>query len=50
VPAFPELAAAGAYSTEDIYSANDVKNIVSYAAARGIDVLLVHIFHKITTD
>ncbi|KAF8073498.1 glycoside hydrolase superfamily [Lyophyllum atratum] len=33
IPAFPELAAKGAYSSSEIYSTADVKDIVSYAGA-----------------
>ncbi|GLB38159.1 putative beta-hexosaminidase [Lyophyllum shimeji] len=40
IPAFPELASKGAYSSSEIYSAANVKDIVSYAGARGIDVLM----------
>ncbi|KAH0586461.1 hypothetical protein H2248_007693 [Termitomyces sp. 'cryptogamus'] len=40
IPRFPELAAKGAYSSNEIYSAADVNDIVSYAGARGIDVLV----------
>jgi hexosaminidase len=39
VPEFPELSAKGAYGSSLVYSTNDVQNIVTYAAARGIDVL-----------
>ncbi|KAF5392690.1 hypothetical protein D9757_001056 [Collybiopsis confluens] len=39
VPEFPDLSAKGAYGPSMIYSTEDVQNIVSYAAARGIDVL-----------
>ncbi|THU82938.1 N-acetylhexosaminidase [Dendrothele bispora CBS 962.96] len=39
LPEFPELAAKGAYSPDMVYSPEDVKDILSYAAARGIDVL-----------
>ncbi|KAK7434922.1 Glucosamine-6-phosphate isomerase (Glucosamine-6-phosphate deaminase) (GNPDA) (GlcN6P deaminase) [Stygiomarasmius scandens] len=39
LPEFPEISAAGAYSSAMVYSAEDVKDILSYAAARGIDVL-----------
>ncbi|THU98929.1 beta-hexosaminidase [Dendrothele bispora CBS 962.96] len=39
VPDFPELASAGAYSSSMMYTPEDVKDIVDYAAARGIDVL-----------
>ncbi|KAF7357419.1 Beta-hexosaminidase [Mycena sanguinolenta] len=40
LPQFPELAQQGAYSTSEVYSPADVQAIVSYAAARGIDVLM----------
>ncbi|KAJ7776774.1 glycoside hydrolase family 20 protein [Mycena maculata] len=40
LPEFPELAQQGAYSTSEVYSAADVQDIVSYAAERGIDVLM----------
>jgi len=40
VPAFPELASKGAYSSSETYSASDVKNIVQYANERGIDVVM----------
>ncbi|KAL0960600.1 hypothetical protein HGRIS_005632 [Hohenbuehelia grisea] len=40
VPGFEELSQHGAYAPEQIYSTADVKDIVSYAAARGIDVLM----------
>ncbi|KAG6853812.1 hypothetical protein C0991_001058 [Blastosporella zonata] len=40
VPGFPELSGKGAYSSDEIYSTADVKEIVSYAGARGIDVLV----------
>ncbi|KAJ3762740.1 N-acetylhexosaminidase [Lentinula raphanica] len=39
VPEFPELSAKGAYGSSLVYSTDDVQNIISYAAARGIDVL-----------
>jgi hexosaminidase len=39
VPGFPELAAAGAYSPAQVYTAADVADITAYAAARGIDVM-----------
>ncbi|KAF8993489.1 beta-hexosaminidase [Cyathus striatus] len=39
VPGFTELSAKGAYSPSSIYSPSDVKDIVQYAAQRGIDVL-----------
>ncbi|KZT28733.1 glycoside hydrolase family 20 protein [Neolentinus lepideus HHB14362 ss-1] len=40
VSQYPELAQYGAYSSADVYTPTDIQNIVSYAAARGIDVLL----------
>ena len=40
LPSFPELANSAAYSNSSVYSAEDVQDIVSYAAARGIDVLV----------
>ncbi|KAF7293004.1 Beta-hexosaminidase [Mycena indigotica] len=40
LPDFPELAQKGAYSVTQVYSPSDVQDIVSYAAARGIDVLM----------
>ncbi|KAF7300512.1 Beta-hexosaminidase [Mycena chlorophos] len=40
LPEFPELAQKGAYTSAEIYSPSDVQDIVSYAAARGIDVLM----------
>ncbi|RDB14630.1 Beta-hexosaminidase 2 [Hypsizygus marmoreus] len=39
VPGFTELSAKGAYSAGQVYTPSDVKEIVQYAAARGIDVL-----------
>ncbi|KAH7885159.1 glycoside hydrolase family 20 protein [Phlebopus sp. FC_14] len=40
VAEYPELANHGAYSPQEMYSEGDVQYIISYAAARGIDVLL----------
>ncbi|KAI6166689.1 glycoside hydrolase family 20 protein [Pisolithus thermaeus] len=40
VSLYPELADNGAYSPQEVYTENDVQYVVSYAAARGIDVLL----------
>ncbi|KAA1473838.1 hypothetical protein DENSPDRAFT_882330 [Dentipellis sp. KUC8613] len=40
VPGYTDLAQKGAYSADSVYSARDVQDIVSYAGARGIDVLL----------
>ncbi|KAF5365526.1 hypothetical protein D9757_013938 [Collybiopsis confluens] len=37
---FPELARAGAYSTNQSYTPNDIQDVVTYAAERGIDVLM----------
>ncbi|KAF8627399.1 hypothetical protein AX17_006214 [Amanita inopinata Kibby_2008] len=39
VPGFEEVAQKGAYSAAMTYSPQDVKEIVRYAAARGIDVI-----------
>jgi len=39
VPEFPLISANGAYGPTFVYSTADVQNIISYAAARGIDVL-----------
>ncbi|KAK7054309.1 Glucosamine-6-phosphate isomerase (Glucosamine-6-phosphate deaminase) (GNPDA) (GlcN6P deaminase) [Paramarasmius palmivorus] len=39
VPGFTELAETGAYASNFVYSPEDVQDIVSYAAARGIDVI-----------
>jgi len=40
VPGFTEISAAGAYTPTDVYSPSDVQNIVAYAGARGIDVMV----------
>lgn len=40
IPGFEELSAAGAYDNSSIYSPSDVSDVISYAAERGIDVLL----------
>ncbi|THH03664.1 hypothetical protein EW145_g6103, partial [Phellinidium pouzarii] len=40
VPGFPELSQKGAYDSSSVYTGSDVDDIVSYAAARGIDVLI----------
>ena len=40
---FPELAQKGAYSPEETFSPDDVQDIVTYAAARGIDVIVVRL-------
>ncbi|KAK7054363.1 Glucosamine-6-phosphate isomerase (Glucosamine-6-phosphate deaminase) (GNPDA) (GlcN6P deaminase) [Paramarasmius palmivorus] len=37
---FPELAEKGAYSAEETFSPDDIQDIVAYAAARGIDVVM----------
>ncbi|RDB19005.1 Beta-hexosaminidase 2 [Hypsizygus marmoreus] len=37
---FRELASKGAYSQSEIYTTADIQDIVSYAGARGIDVLV----------
>ena len=39
VPGFANITTLGAYSATDVYTAADVQNIVTYAAARGIDVI-----------
>ncbi|KAF9266508.1 N-acetylhexosaminidase [Marasmius fiardii PR-910] len=39
VPGFMELSEKGAYTPSSVYTQDDVKDIVAYAAARGIDVL-----------
>jgi hexosaminidase len=39
IPGFEKLAQKGAYSPDRIYSPDQVKDIVAYAAARGIDVI-----------
>ncbi|KAI0060417.1 N-acetylhexosaminidase [Artomyces pyxidatus] len=40
VPGYTDLAQKGAYSASSVYSPSDVASIVSYAGARGIDVLV----------
>ncbi|TRM62143.1 N-acetylhexosaminidase [Schizophyllum amplum] len=40
VAEYPELSEMGAYSSSQVYSMTDVNDIVSYAAKRGIDVLM----------
>ncbi|KAF9468709.1 N-acetylhexosaminidase [Collybia nuda] len=40
VPGFPEIASKGAYSSTEIYSPANIQDIVSYAAARGVDVMM----------
>ncbi|KIP03088.1 glycoside hydrolase family 20 protein [Phlebiopsis gigantea 11061_1 CR5-6] len=40
VPGYPELSQKGAYSASSVYSPGDVADIISYAGARGIDVML----------
>ncbi|KAG6900337.1 hypothetical protein C0993_012294 [Termitomyces sp. T159_Od127] len=39
VPGYTELSEKGAYSPAQVYTPADVKEIVAYAAARGIDVM-----------
>ncbi|KAJ7068992.1 N-acetylhexosaminidase [Mycena belliarum] len=39
IPGYTELSAKGAYSAKSVYTPEDVKSIVAYAAARGIDVI-----------
>ncbi|KAI8969460.1 N-acetylhexosaminidase [Trametes punicea] len=40
VEAYPELSQKGAYSLEEIYTRDDVKQVVKYANERGIDVVM----------
>ncbi|KAF8133373.1 glycoside hydrolase family 20 protein [Boletus edulis] len=40
VAQYPQLAANGAYSADEIYSESDVQYLVQYAAERGIDVMM----------
>ena len=40
VPGFMELSQKAAYTPSSVYSPSDVSDIISYAAARGIDVLV----------
>ncbi|KAM5540844.1 hypothetical protein V8D89_005488 [Ganoderma adspersum] len=40
IPGFTELANAGAYDPTMMYSPSDVKDVVDYAGARGIDVMV----------
>ncbi|EKM79144.1 hypothetical protein AGABI1DRAFT_113758 [Agaricus bisporus var. burnettii JB137-S8] len=40
VPGFEELSNNGAYSSDQVYTEKDVNDIVTYAAARGIDVMV----------
>ncbi|KAL4249823.1 Beta-hexosaminidase [Abortiporus biennis] len=40
VPGFTDIASKGAYSSSMVYTPNDVKDIVAYAGARGIDVMV----------
>lgn len=40
LPEVPELSSQGAYSSEQQYSTAELDDIVAYAAARGIDVML----------
>ncbi|CDO72185.1 Glycoside Hydrolase Family 20 protein [Trametes cinnabarina] len=40
VPGYTELASKGAYDPSMVYSPSDVQDIVSYAGARGIDVMI----------
>ncbi|KAJ7652604.1 N-acetylhexosaminidase [Mycena rosella] len=39
IPGYTELSAKGAYSAAAVYTPSDIKDIVTYAAARGIDVI-----------
>ncbi|KAI0087447.1 N-acetylhexosaminidase [Irpex rosettiformis] len=40
VERFPELAQKGAYSENEIYTTDDVKQIISYANSRGVDIVV----------
>ncbi|KAK7689879.1 hypothetical protein QCA50_006518 [Cerrena zonata] len=40
IPGFTEVASKGAYSSSMSYSTKDIQDIVSYAGARGIDVVV----------
>ncbi|KAI0261973.1 N-acetylhexosaminidase [Gloeopeniophorella convolvens] len=40
VPGYTELASKGAYGPDQVYTTKDVANVVAYAGARGIDVLV----------
>ncbi|KAH9932741.1 N-acetylhexosaminidase [Epithele typhae] len=40
VPGFTDLASKGAYDASSVYSTSDVRDIVDYAGARGIDVMV----------
>ncbi|KAI0671147.1 N-acetylhexosaminidase [Trametes maxima] len=40
IPGFTDLSDKGAYSSEQVYTVSDVRDIVSYAGARGIDVMV----------
>ncbi|PIL35146.1 hypothetical protein GSI_02935 [Ganoderma sinense ZZ0214-1] len=41
IPGFTELASAGAYDPSMVYSPDEVQDIVDYAGARGIDVMVL---------
>ncbi|KDQ16047.1 glycoside hydrolase family 20 protein [Botryobasidium botryosum FD-172 SS1] len=40
IAAFPELSQKGAYSATEVYTPEDVKDIITYAGERGIDVIV----------
>ncbi|KAJ3566885.1 hypothetical protein NP233_g6718 [Leucocoprinus birnbaumii] len=40
VPGFEELSQKGAYSSSEVYTPDNIKDIVAYAAARGIDIMI----------
>ncbi|KAI9451110.1 N-acetylhexosaminidase [Lactarius psammicola] len=40
IPGFTDISEKGAYSASAVYTPGDIANIVSYAGARGIDVLV----------
>ncbi|CAA7261524.1 unnamed protein product [Cyclocybe aegerita] len=50
IPGFPQLAQKGAYSAQEIYSDSDIQDIVNYAGARGIDVLMARCFKNFSVS
>jgi hexosaminidase len=40
ISGMPQLTTNGAYSTDKVYSLADTKDLISYANARGIDVII----------
>jgi len=47
IPGFPELSQQGAYSPDNVYSSEDVKDIVEYAGAVRRFLSLLMYFHLI---